>query len=82
MADDKKPVSVKWYYNPIWIIVAILAVGPFALPLVWFSPRLKKLHKIILTVLVIAATIWFVKVTIVIYQDVLKQVADLQNALQ
>ena len=25
---------IKWYYKPVWVVVAILAAGPFALPLV------------------------------------------------
>jgi hypothetical protein len=32
-----------WYYRPLWIVVLALTVlGPFALPLVWRTPRLDR----------------------------------------
>ncbi|MFA6321490.1 MAG: hypothetical protein WCY36_06520 [Candidatus Omnitrophota bacterium] len=74
--------DVKWYYKPVWLLVAVLAVGPFALPLVWLSPCLKRLHKIIVTILIIAVTVWLAKTTIVIYRDLLRQIAELQSTMQ
>ena len=77
---DKK--SVKWYYKPIWVIVGILAAGPFALPLVWFSPALKRWLKVILTIATVLITIWLVRATVDICKVVLKEMADLQSTLQ
>jgi hypothetical protein len=70
---------MKWYYKPVWIIVAILAAGPFALPLVWLSPALKKWVKILLTIITLAITVWLVKATVNIYQALLKEVSMLQS---
>ena len=35
-----------WYYRPLWIVVlALTALGPLALPLVWRTPRLDRTAK-------------------------------------
>ena len=52
-ADPK----VKWYHSTHVIVIAILCVGPLALPLVWFHPRYKMITKAVITVVVIAITI-------------------------
>lgn len=32
--------NVPWYYEKVWIgVLTVFALGPFALPLVWRSPR-------------------------------------------
>ena len=77
---DKK--HVKWYYKPVWIIVAILAAGPFALPLVWFSPELKKWVKVFLTIAVVLITVWLANATVDICRRIIKDVAELQATLQ
>lgn len=46
----------KWYYKTTTVIIAFLAVGPLALPLVWFNPRFSQRTKIIVTVIVIILT--------------------------
>ncbi|MCC6694702.1 MAG: hypothetical protein IT365_03625 [Candidatus Hydrogenedentes bacterium] len=38
-AKSKAP----WYYEPVWIVVlALVVLGPLALPLVWKSPKLTR----------------------------------------
>jgi hypothetical protein len=64
------------------ILIAILLVGPFALPLVWKSPSLNLLIKILVTILVIAATVWFFMVSAEIYQALLKELKDLEKVLK
>jgi hypothetical protein len=51
MLDKKQPE--KWYFKPTFLVTAFLLVGPFALPSLWFHPRLNKNTKIIVTVIVI-----------------------------
>ena len=80
--NENNNKCVKWYYKPVWVIVAILAAGPFALPLVWFSPKLGKWLKILLTIAVILITLWLVKATIDIFHIMVKQMADLQGLSQ
>jgi hypothetical protein len=48
----------KWYFSTYWFVIALLCVGPFALPLMWFNPRYKLITKIIVSVAVIAISIW------------------------
>ncbi|MDD3905111.1 MAG: hypothetical protein PHS46_01100 [Candidatus Omnitrophica bacterium] len=80
MAEDT--IAVKWYYRPIWVIVALLAAGPFALPLVWLSPALKKLHKIFLTIAVLIITVWLIMTTAEICRVVIKQMEDIKSIMQ
>ena len=55
--DRPRKQPVQWYYKNASIIVAILLVGPFALPLVWKNPQYKLEVKIIVSALVIILTI-------------------------
>ena len=50
------PKQKKWYYKTTNIIIAFLAIGPLALPLVWFNPRFSPKTKIIVSIIVIALT--------------------------
>ena len=80
--NDANKKTVKWYHKPVWVIVAILAAGPFALPLVWLSPELKKWVKVLLTIATVLITVWLVKATIDIYRIIIKEMSDLQASLQ
>jgi len=57
-----RPVRVrksteKWYFSTATVVIAILCVGPFALPLVWLHPRYTPLAKVVISVLVIAFSV-------------------------
>lgn len=43
----------KWYFKTSVFIIAILSVGPLALPLLWFNPRFSWKGKIIISAVVI-----------------------------
>ena len=48
-----------WYYRPVWIaVLALTALGPFALPLVWRTPLLDRTGKVIGSVALAAVTVW------------------------
>ncbi len=49
----EKKEKEKWYFRPAGMITAFLCVGPFALPLLWFHPRISDRTKILLTVIVL-----------------------------
>ncbi len=50
---------LRWYYRPIWIaLLAVTALGPFVLPLIWRTPLLGRAAKWIGTLLVIGVTAW------------------------
>lgn len=51
MLENKPPE--KWYFKISVLIIAFLAVGPLALPLLWFNPHISKTSKIIISIIVI-----------------------------
>ena len=50
------PPLQKWYFRKFYLIVILASVGPLGLPLVWMHPRLSRLWKLGITVLVLALT--------------------------
>ena len=42
--------KIQWYFRTSFIVLAVCAVGPFALPLIWFRPRTTRAWKIGLTI--------------------------------
>jgi len=82
MSEEKKEKPMKWYYKPVWVIIAILALGPLALPIVWLSPALKKWLKIVLTVAIIIVTIWLARATVDIYHSILKQMTEIEGIMR
>ena len=59
--------KTKWYYSTSAIVISLLVVGPFALPLVWKNPKYKVITKVIITIVVITATIWFCYLVVDMY---------------
>lgn len=53
----QRPQS-KWYFKPVTLVMAVLTIGPLALPLLWFNPRYSALSKVVLTILILIFT-WF-----------------------
>jgi len=53
-------LTQKWYFRKTILIVALLTVGPLALPLLWFNPYYSKRLKIIfsIAVLIISYYLW------------------------
>ena len=62
MLDKKK--KGKWYFSMATFVVALLCVGPFALPLYWFNPRHTLKRKIIVSIIVVVLT-YFLSVMLV-----------------
>ena len=79
--DSYKPKpKTKWYYSTSAIVIGLLCLGPFALPLVWISPKYKVITKIIITIVVIAVTIWLFQLAgqlYQLYQRLINQINDL-----
>lgn len=69
--------ETKWYFTTTTVVIALLIVGPFALPLVWFNPRYKIITKLVVTVLVIALTILLFYLMGYIYGNLMKQIEGL-----
>jgi len=68
---------IKWYYNSWTIVIAILCVGPLGLFLLWFRPRTNIFIKLLISVIVIAASIWMAKGTLEVYEKLMEQYREL-----
>ena len=66
--------KTKWYYSTSAIVIGLVVIGPFALPLVWKSPKYKVITKVIITIVVIAVTIWLCYLVGHMYQRLIKEV--------
>jgi uncharacterized membrane protein YvbJ len=76
-ADKSGKPKTKWYFLTSVVVIAILCVGPLALPLVWFNPRYKAVTKLVVTIAVIALTILLSYLTMYIYLRLMEQVEAL-----
>ena len=56
---DDRQAPAKWYHSAPAVLIALLAVGPLGLPLVWTHPKYSIVTKIVITVAIIAVTVWF-----------------------
>jgi len=72
-----KPRPKKWYFATGTIVLALLCLGPMALPLVWINPRFKILTRAIITVIVLVATILLMYLMVYTYQHLLDQITEL-----
>jgi len=67
----------KWYYATPTVVIALLFLGPLALPLVWVNPRYKIVTKVVVTGLVVALTILLFYLTINMYTRLEDQIKAL-----
>jgi hypothetical protein len=67
----------KWYFATPSVVIALLCLGPFALPLVWLNPRYKLVTRAIITAIVLVATVLCLYLMDVMYQQLLDQIQAL-----
>jgi len=72
-----RPGHTKWYHANSTLVVALLCLGPLALPLVWTNPRYKVVTKLLITVGIIALTILLCEATMRMYQNLMDQIKAL-----
>ena len=65
--------SRKWYNSTGTIVLALLCLGPIALPLVWLNRRYKPLTKVLFTVTVLLATVLCIYLAAQTYQRLIDQ---------
>ena len=53
----KKPRPKQWYFATGTVVLALLCLGPLALPLVWLNPRYKPMTRVLITALVLVLTV-------------------------
>lgn len=56
--------GVPWYFSTTFIIIALLGVGPLALPLIWLRPGTSLAWKIGLTVAILAVSWWLYQISL------------------
>lgn len=66
--------STKWYFATGTVILALLCLGPLALPMVWLNPRFKPAIKGIVTVIVLGVTIACLYLVALVYQQITNQI--------
>ena len=69
--------KTKWYFSTSAVVIALLCLGPLALPLVWLNPRYRIVTKLAVTVIVIALSIFFSYLTVNIYLRLTEQIESL-----
>lgn len=67
----------KWYYSTSAVVFGLLVIGPLALPLVLRNPRYHVITKVIITIVVIGATVWLTYLVGQMYQRLLEEVSGL-----
>ena len=75
--EVRKPRPKKWYLATGTVVLALLFLGPMALPLVWMNPRFKILTRAIITVIVLGVTILCLYLTVYAYQNLINQLTAL-----
>ncbi len=75
--DSKKQRPKKWYFATPSVVIALLCLGPLALPLVWLNPRYKPLTRAIITLVVLVVTVLCMYLMVYTYQMLLNQVEAL-----
>jgi hypothetical protein len=66
--------SKKWYYSNAVVVLALLSVGPIALPLVWVNPRYTLLVKLVVSVATIIVTIILSYAMAAMYRNLMNQI--------
>jgi hypothetical protein len=75
--EAPKPRPKKWYFATGTVVLALLCLGPIALPLVWMNPRFKISTRAIVTVIVLGVTILCLYLTVYAYQNLIDQLTAL-----
>lgn len=50
--------EMPWYFRAWMIVVAVIFVGPLAMPLIWFRPKTSMPWKIFWTIVMTGLTVW------------------------
>jgi uncharacterized membrane protein YvbJ len=64
----------KWFHKTPAVVISLLLLGPLALPLVWFNPKYGIITKVVVTIVVVAATILLSIWMVELYAHLLEQI--------
>ena len=73
--------KLPWYFGTTSIVLALVSIGPLALPLVWARPGLKPVWKIVISVIVLVLTWYLVQATIEYFTIFRRTVIEFQKEL-
>ena len=73
----RRPREKQWYFKTSSVVLALLVVGPLALPLVWLNPRYKVTTRILITVAVLVATVVLTYAMVGMYRNLMSQITAL-----
>lgn len=71
--------NLPWYFRTTLIVIALLSVGPLALPMIWWHPRLKVAWKAGITVITLVVTWMAYQSTVAAYQMLEEQMKVLHD---
>jgi len=64
--------GIDWYFRTPFIVIALCCVGPLALPLIWWRPKMTRAWKIGLTIVILLVS-W------VLYEATMKSIESLKE---
>jgi polyferredoxin len=73
--------KAKWYFTNKWIVIALLSVGPFALPMIWFNPNYRPATKWLLTILTLTATAILIVLFVILVGILIEQFRNITQML-
>lgn len=57
LSPQKSPKEkTPWYFKGSVVVMAFVALGPLALPLVWINPAYSRLFKVVISIIVLVAS--------------------------
>lgn len=78
---EKQDSSIEWYFKWWAIALAMFAVGPLGLILVWVRPATKLSLKVIISIFVLALTVWSTIGAVNYYQILAQHYRELAEVL-
>ena len=82
---DVRPQTKKWYHTTYGLIILFLIAGPlafFLLPVIWKNPHTSRAYKIVITIITLAYTAFFVFISIAIVKLGMKIVNEQMQQLE
>ncbi len=67
--------NIPWYFRNSSIVIALLCVGPLALPLIWWHPKMTRMWKISLTIVILVLS-W------ILFQATMESLRSLEESYQ
>ena len=80
--DQSRRPETKCDFTTSIVVIALLSVGPLALPLVWLHPEYKRSTKIILTMGIIILTIAIAWITWGLFNRLMEYLPDLKQQMK